>query len=188
MSNKSNILDYRIITSQGHHVDLSIGPTPEQVNIEDIAHHLAYQCRFVGACKRFYSIAEHSIYVALLAGPNMFRPYFLLHDSPEYCLHDLTRPLKLLFRSHTDIYDKLTIKYEKTIFPALGLSYEKYKQLEKDIKDVDLFVYSLERKSLFGEFQSMGLPSDHPLYKAPFGMPPEEAEALFIKTFNELMN
>ncbi len=188
MSDLTKTNDYRIITFSGHHVDLSVGPTPEQVNIEDIAHHLAYQCRFVGACKRFYSIAEHCIYVAALSGPNMFRPYYLLHDAPEYCLHDLTRPLKLLFREHTTLYDTLTDRYERTIFAALGLSYAKYKELEKDIKEVDLFVYSLERKSLFGEFQSMGLPSDHPLYKAPFGIPPEEAEALFIKTFNELMS
>lgn len=52
-----------IQTYSGRQFDIA-APTPEMVDLEDIAHSLAMQCRYNGHCQHFYSVAEHSGYVA----------------------------------------------------------------------------------------------------------------------------
>ena len=41
-------------------------PHIDDVAIEDIAHGLAYQCRFNGQTRAFYSVAQHSLMVMSL--------------------------------------------------------------------------------------------------------------------------
>ena len=70
----------------------------DQILIEDIAHALAFQCRFNGHCKYFYSIAQHSVLVANFCGntlySSMVRLFGLLHDAAEAYLGDMISPLK----------------------------------------------------------------------------------------------
>jgi len=68
-------------------------PDPSLIELTDIAHHLALICRYNGGTSRHYSVAEHSIRVALLCPPEM-RYRALMHDSPEFALGDVTRGLK----------------------------------------------------------------------------------------------
>ena len=68
-------------------------PRPEQICIEDIAHGLSMLCRFVGQCRFFFSVAEHSIAVARLLPANL-KLFGLLHDASEAYLADLPRPVK----------------------------------------------------------------------------------------------
>src|SRR5271165_5200280 len=68
-------------------------PRPEQICIEDIAHGLSMLCRFVGQCRFFSSVAEHSIAVARLLPANL-KLFGLLHDASEAYLADLPRPVK----------------------------------------------------------------------------------------------
>ena len=65
----------------------------DDINIRDIAHGLACVCRYSGQCSRFYSVAEHSVYVASLV-PDAWKLAALLHDAPEAYLGDLARPIK----------------------------------------------------------------------------------------------
>ena len=44
-------------------------PRPEQIHIEDIAHHLSLLCRFTGAVNKFYSVAEHCVRVSYKCRP-----------------------------------------------------------------------------------------------------------------------
>lgn len=83
-----------------------LDPRPGEVVAEDIAHHLSMLCRFCGACTRFYSVAEHSMGVLVVAtaqaereGVNRARiqhlqVHALLHDAAEAYCHDLIRPIK----------------------------------------------------------------------------------------------
>jgi len=74
-------------------------PRTEDFVIEDIARHLALQCRFNGGLNRFYSVAQHSCLVADAAyemsdkDPEMAW-WGQFHDAPETWIGDMVRPLK----------------------------------------------------------------------------------------------
>lgn len=70
-----------------------LDPRPEEVDIHDIAHSLALQCRYMGNCQYHYSIAQHSVYVAAMV-PREHRLVALLHDATEAYCGDVVRPLK----------------------------------------------------------------------------------------------
>jgi hypothetical protein len=84
---------------------------PAHIAIEDIAHHLSMLCRFNGATRTFYSVAEHSVRVSRLAERTAAGPTGvvaladaptvkqialagLLHDASEAYLSDVPRPVK----------------------------------------------------------------------------------------------
>ena len=66
------------------------------MSIEDIAHGLAFQCRFNGQTGTFYSVAQHSLMVMSLV-PEELQFAALLHDAAEAYLGDMVKPLKNLF-------------------------------------------------------------------------------------------
>jgi uncharacterized protein len=68
-------------------------PDPEEIVVEDIAHALSMQCRFVGHCNHFYSVAQHSVLVSRACDPRDAL-WGLLHDAAEAYLVDLCRPVK----------------------------------------------------------------------------------------------
>ena len=70
-----------------------LDPRPEEVRIEAIAHQLGNLCRFNGACKVFYSVAQHSVLVSYLVSKR-YALAGLLHDAAEAYLGDVIRPLK----------------------------------------------------------------------------------------------
>lgn len=70
-----------------------LDPRPEDMVIEDIACALAFQPRFYGRVRHFYSVAEHCVRVSLQV-PEPFALYGLLHDAPEAFLGDMNGPLK----------------------------------------------------------------------------------------------
>jgi len=85
------------MASNGELID-ALNPDPSQIDIPTIAHHLSMQCRFNGACREFYSTAEHSATGAAIA----LREYddhelalaFLLHDAHEAFIGDIVSPMK----------------------------------------------------------------------------------------------
>jgi uncharacterized protein len=68
-------------------------PDPAVINIKDIARALAYTCRYVGHCTRFYSVAEHCIHLCNFAPPEQ-KLLALLHDAHEAYCGDVSSPLK----------------------------------------------------------------------------------------------
>ena len=79
-----------------------LDPTPVDIEIEDIAHGLAFVARWNGQTRGdfAYSVAEHSLLVETLFGriaaraePG-WRLAALLHDAPEYVIGDMISPVK----------------------------------------------------------------------------------------------
>lgn len=70
----------------------------EDINIEDIAHSLSMQTRWMGHCKAFYSIASHSLACARIAEKELASPeivaWALMHDAAEAYVGDIIRPIK----------------------------------------------------------------------------------------------
>jgi uncharacterized protein len=71
-----------------------LDPRPGEVTIDDIASALSNLCRFGGhVAAGFYSVAQHSVLVALSL-PHNLRKQGLLHDAAEAYIVDVPRPIK----------------------------------------------------------------------------------------------
>ena len=86
-------MDSRYIgTHSGGRVHI-FNPRPEEILIEDIEWALGNMCRYNGHCAKFYSVAEHSVYVSMqLSGVEALAA--LLHDAAEAFLGDIVRPIR----------------------------------------------------------------------------------------------
>lgn len=76
-----------------------------QFDIEDIAHALSMQCRYTGHCRKFFSVAEHSMLVAaIMLELDLGDPREgLLHDATEAYLSDIAAPWKVLLPDYRRI-------------------------------------------------------------------------------------
>lgn len=166
-----------IETFTGKHFHF-LDPTYDQIDIRDIAHSLAFTCRYTGHSRRFYSVAEHSVLVSYLAVEPLAG---LLHDASEAYITDIASPIKPHLGNYKELEDKIMGK----IAEKYGFQYP----LDPDIKDCDSTQLKTEAKHLL---KSGGIPWAH-LYptKRPHGITPncwspEEAEKKFLERFEEV--
>lgn len=122
---KKIVLDGCMVTYSGIVFDL-MNPDPDLINLEDIAHGLAFNCRWNGATKRFYSIAEHSIRVSKNCIGREMQLSGLFHDAEEAYWGDIIKPLKEIIKINSPeviqkmkdlrflIFDKFGVKYYDT--------------------------------------------------------------------------
>ena len=129
----------------------------ELIDINDIAHSLALQCRFVGHCLMFYSIAEHSIlvadtvakirlsYVGTKENANKTLLAALLHDAAEAYLGDIARPIK-----HHSAF-KQVVEIEKQILGKIMLKYNCTGADWQLIKKADNIMLATEAKYMMAD-------------------------------------
>lgn len=121
-------LNANIETFSGLHFDYD-NPKAESISLVDVATHLANTCRFGGAIRPFYSVAEHAMWVRDLvaswgAGPDL-RLAALHHDSHEYLLGDWPTPLKRKLRMHNvTILDEIKASVDLVIAERFGFDPE----------------------------------------------------------------
>lgn len=111
----------------------------DRIAIEDIAHGLAYQCRFNGQTREFYSVAQHSLVVAELVPPPL-RMAALLHDAAEAYLGDMVKPLKVLLPAFAELEERVSA----LIAGAFGIDFADY----APIKRADLIALATEKRDL----------------------------------------
>jgi len=174
-------------------------PRSEEVDIEVIAHHLANQCRYNGATRHpkfprriFYSVAEHSVYVAHYIEHDLGQPQFalegLLHDAAEAYIGDLIRPLKYddAFR---EPFLRVEQRNEVRIATRFGLQYP----FPQAVRLADEAVTAAEVQQIIAEtpgedFKTGYLHDAATTAPVKIAMhPPFEAKNLFMNTFRRLM-
>lgn len=88
-----------------------LDPKPEDILLEDIAHCLANICRYNGATKYHYSVAQHSCNVSAMVFARTKDPEqalaALMHDASEAYLCDIPRPIKPHLKGYKEIEDNL---------------------------------------------------------------------------------
>jgi 5'-deoxynucleotidase YfbR-like HD superfamily hydrolase len=125
----------------GRRLDL-LDPTPMDIEIEDIAHGLAFVARWNGQTHGdyAYSVAEHSLLVEEIftrqnpKAPARWRLAALLHDAPEYVIGDMISPVKSAIG---DGYGLLDERLAAAIHIRFGLPAQVPADIKKQIKKAD---------------------------------------------------
>ena len=138
----------------GRRLDL-LDPTPMDIEVEDIAHGLAFVARWNGQTKGdfAYSVAEHSLLVEAL-----FRRMWpsarpaelltaLLHDAPEYVIGDMISPVKAAVGPD---YGKLDERLTAAIHIRFGLPAATPVRLKQRIKKADKVSAWMEATQIAG--------------------------------------
>jgi 5'-deoxynucleotidase YfbR-like HD superfamily hydrolase len=154
-------------------------PRIDVVAIEDIAHGLAYQCRFNGQTRQFYSVAQHSLIVASLV-PDELRLAALLHDAAEAYVGDMVKPLKVLLPAFADIEEQVSA----LIARAFGVDFSNY----GPIKLADLVALATEKRDLMPHSVESWdyLAHIDALPDVIVPMSPGQAKLAFLAEFNKL--
>jgi uncharacterized protein len=154
-------------------------PRIDEVAIEDIAHGLAYQCRFNGQTCAFYSIAQHSLVVSKLV-PEQLRFAALMHDAAEAYLGDMVKPLKVLLPQFAQIEEQVGCIIARTF----GIDFSDY----APIKRADLIALATEKRDLMPHSTERWAYLDdiRPLPEPIRPMDPAAAKLAFLSAFDEL--
>ncbi|MDG1282280.1 MAG: HD family hydrolase [Pseudorhodobacter sp.] len=181
----------------GRRLDL-LDPTPMDIEIEDIAHGLAFVARWNGQTHGDwpYSVAEHSLLVERIfsrmnpkEGPR-WQLAALLHDGPEYVIGDMISPVKAAVGpGYSALDDRLTA----AIHLRFGLPATLPVIIKKAIKAADKVSAWLEAVQIAGFSQTE---ADRLFGKPPAAMlkglsidlrPPVAVRADFIARHNALL-
>lgn len=138
----------------GRRLDL-LDPTPMDIEIEDIAHGLAFVARWNGQTVGDwpYSVAEHSLLVEeIFARQNpgiagKWRLAALLHDAPEYVLGDMISPVKAAIGKD---YGELDARLTAAVHLRFGLPAVLPQAVKKSIKAADKVSAWLEAVQIAG--------------------------------------
>lgn len=149
----------------------------EDVDIEIIAHALSHICRYGGHCKKFYSVADHSMRVARIL-PDKYKLAGLLHDASEAYLGDVIRPLKYSMPSYRELEER-TIQ---TIMAKFHIPYTE--EVKEAIKSADNIIGATEGRDLMYHSEDWGnLPE--PLVGKIEPISPSVAKMFFLMRFAE---
>ena len=179
----------------GRRLDL-LDPTPVDIEIEDIAHGLAFVARWNGQTRGDwpYSVAEHSLLVEdayhRQGGTDpRWRLAALLHDAPEYVIGDMISPVKAAVGPG---YGELDARLMVAIHIRFGLPAVITPQLKKFIKRADKVSAYLEATQIagFDEEESLKFFGPPPMTIADWKIEPmsaNEAKEQYIARFTGLL-
>ena len=181
----------------GRRLDL-LDPTPVDIEIEDIAHGLAFVARWNGQTKGdyAYSVAEHSLLVTEIfalqnpTAPLKWNLAALLHDAPEYVIGDMISPVKVAVGPD---YGALDERLTAAIHLRFGLPAQIPVSVKRQIKRADRLSAWLEAVQIAGFSEAeankfFGKQDAALTDKLEIHLrPPVEVRAAFTAKFSELV-
>ncbi|MBT8417984.1 MAG: HD family hydrolase [Silicimonas sp.] len=181
----------------GRRLDL-LDPTPVDIEIEDIAHGLAFVARWNGQTQGDFpfSVAEHSLLVEQIfkrlspEAPVKWRLAALLHDAPEYVIGDMISPVKAAVGPG---YGALDERLTAAIHIRFGLPANIPSSIKRKIKKADKISAWLEAIQLAGftldEANRFFGPPDETIVRGLTLIlrPPVEVRSEFVKRHTELV-
>lgn len=181
----------------GRRLDL-LDPTPIDIEIEDIAHGLAFVARWNGQTRGdyAYSVAEHSLLVEELfqridpGAQAKWRLAALLHDAPEFVIGDMISPVKAAVGpGYAELDDRLTA----AIHLRFGLPAAIPKTVKAKIKKADRVSAWLEATQIAGFDETeasklFGRPDSSLIKGLSIVLrPPVEVRLAFVKRHDDLL-
>ena len=153
-----------------------------KIDIRDIAHALSNTCRFNGHCSEFYSVAEHSVNVAIAISQCKHMLPALLHDATEAYMPDVSKPLKGYWNTFFKL-EEFEAKMSDHIYRQLGVPIDD--EIWRQIKLYDYAMLRRERDILFKDKQLWEFPEDIPVTNLEIHKwSPQVAEKMFLKLYN----
>ncbi|GBF56408.1 hypothetical protein PbB2_00064 [Candidatus Phycosocius bacilliformis] len=149
----------------------------ENLTLNAVARGLANTCRFGGQCNRFYSVAEHSVWVSRIV-PEELALWGLMHDAPEAFICDIPKPLKEMLPD----YRKIEKAIEGPILEFFGL----IGPMPSAVKAADMIMLATEQRQIMNNRDPWRW-TLKPLEDATLEcLEPQAAYELFIARANEL--
>lgn len=134
-----------VIQTYTEEIFCAFDPDESVINIVDIAHATALNCRFNGHIHEFYSVAQHCVHAAelLLAQYNSIELALagLLHDASEAYIADLASPIKKGIVGYKQVEQKI----QEAIYSKYKLPYTLPPQ---EVEEVDLRLLVTEARDL----------------------------------------
>jgi 5'-deoxynucleotidase YfbR-like HD superfamily hydrolase len=138
----------------GRRLDL-LDPTPMDIEVEDIAHGLAFVARWNGQTRGDwpYSVAEHSLLVEEIFSRHnpgiaaRWQLAALLHDAPEYVIGDMISPVKAAIGA---AYGELDLRLTAAVHLRFGLPAQLPGAIKTAIKSADKVSAWLEAVQIAG--------------------------------------
>jgi 5'-deoxynucleotidase YfbR-like HD superfamily hydrolase len=163
-----------------------LDPQVEDITREDIAHALSNICRYTGHVSSFYSVAQHSCIVSaiirdILEGTVEEQFFGLMHDASEAYLTDIARPVKI--QPAMAMYREA----ERRLEYAIARKFDLPGDMPEIVKKADTIALATEARDLMGDPQDWEILNGvYRLERVIDPLPPEKAEAIFWKYFDEL--
>lgn len=181
----------------GRRLDL-LDPTPMDIEVEDIAHGLAFVARWNGQTRGDwpYSVAEHSLLVEQIfsrTNPGIaprWQLAALLHDAPEYVIGDMISPVKAAVGPG---YEDLDRRLSAAIHLRFGLPAVLPAPIKKAIKAADKVSAWLEAVRIAGFREAeadklFGRPGPDMVTRLEIRLrPPAEARADYVARVARLL-
>lgn len=182
------------LTFSGKHLTY-LNPEVGEICLVDIAKHLSQICRFTGATSQFYSVAQHSIFVAQLvkqelddAGAEKTAAYWnqvlaaILHDAEETYVQDLASPIKYCMGGR---YRLIARGIQRKVFENFGIDWGYHNVIVKAADDKAVVI---ERFYLMPEHPDWPkLAVDEMSYVKPRCMEHDEAELAFTNAVRAIL-
>lgn len=167
-----------MLTYSGRTVDLE-HPDFSRFDVEDVARPLAYQCRFVGNTRAFYSVAQHCVIASRLA-PAGFEYDALMHDCEEAFTGDWPTPWKV--RIGRDAIRAAVEPLKAALARRFGFRHPE----PPEVKLADQRALATELRDLCAPHRVNwhDLPAPDPAPILPLS--PDDAMAAFMERFREL--